>query len=175
MKIRLSTGLAAGVVMSVLLAAPALAGPTVSIRIEGATHTLLERTQVTLPDTPPPVLSPEERQALPFPALPWLDAILARMPAESLKILVFVPVHVAAQPRIRDDVAADPEQPREIDPGGRRRFDVEHVERIDERDELAARCRRREHLQGEARPARRARTDDFRNVPARQPAADPCV
>jgi len=55
MKIRLSTGLAAGVVMSVLLAAPALAGPTVSIRIEGATHTLLERTQVTLPDTPPPV------------------------------------------------------------------------------------------------------------------------
>ena len=55
MKIRLSTGLAAGVVMSVLLAAPALAGPTVSIRIEGATHTLLERTQVALPDTPPPV------------------------------------------------------------------------------------------------------------------------
>jgi len=58
----------------------------------------LGRKPQALPDTPPPVLSPEERQALPFPALPWLDAILARMPAESLKILVFVPVHVAAQP-----------------------------------------------------------------------------
>src|SRR5689334_12082921 len=55
MKIRISAGLAVGVVVSALLAAPALAGPTVSIRVEGATHTLLERTRVTLPDTPPPV------------------------------------------------------------------------------------------------------------------------
>ena len=55
MKIRLSAGLAAGFVLSALLAAPALAGPTVTIRVEGAAQTLLERTQVTLPDTPPPV------------------------------------------------------------------------------------------------------------------------
>jgi hypothetical protein len=32
-----------------------------------------------------------------FPALPWLDAALARMP-NSTKILTFMPVHVAAQP-----------------------------------------------------------------------------
>src|SRR5690349_7506881 len=55
MKIRISTGLAVGLVLPALLAAPALAGPTVTIRVEGATHTLLERTRVTLPDTPPPV------------------------------------------------------------------------------------------------------------------------
>jgi hypothetical protein len=59
MKIRLSAGLAAGFVLSALLAAPALAGPTVSIRIEGASQTLLERTQVTLPDTPPSVCDPD--------------------------------------------------------------------------------------------------------------------
>ena len=53
-------------------------------------------------------------------------------------------IHVAAQARIRHDVSADPEQPIEIDAGGRRRFDVEHVERVDERDQLAARRRRRD-------------------------------
>jgi hypothetical protein len=55
MKIRISAGLAVGVLVPALLAAPALAGPTVTIRVEGATHTLLERTRVTLPDTQPPV------------------------------------------------------------------------------------------------------------------------
>jgi hypothetical protein len=33
------------------MAAPALAGPTVTVRVEGETSTLLERTRVTLPDT----------------------------------------------------------------------------------------------------------------------------
>jgi hypothetical protein len=54
MKHRSPAGLA-GLVLALLLAAPAAAGPTVTIRIEGATSTLLERTRVTLPDTPPPV------------------------------------------------------------------------------------------------------------------------
>jgi hypothetical protein len=49
-------------------------------------------------DAPPQLLSPEERSALSFPALGWLDAILARLPASSLKILAFIPVNVAAQP-----------------------------------------------------------------------------
>jgi hypothetical protein len=54
MKLRSKTGLAAGIV--VLAVAPAaLAGPTVRVRVEGAGGTLLERTTVTLPDTPPPV------------------------------------------------------------------------------------------------------------------------
>jgi hypothetical protein len=46
-----SAGLAAG--LAVLVLAPAAwAGPTVTVRVEGATGTLLERTQVTLPDQP---------------------------------------------------------------------------------------------------------------------------
>jgi hypothetical protein len=55
MKIRFSAGLAAGLVATALLPAAALAGPTVTVRVEGAAGTLLERTRVTLPDTPPPV------------------------------------------------------------------------------------------------------------------------
>jgi len=34
-------------------------------------------------------------------------------------------------------VAADPQQPIEIDAGRRCRFDVQHVERVDKRHELA--------------------------------------
>jgi hypothetical protein len=57
MKLRSPAGLAAGLVSAALLAGPAaaLAGPTVTVRVEGASATLLERTPVTLPDTPPPV------------------------------------------------------------------------------------------------------------------------
>src|SRR4051812_24038646 len=53
MKIRLSAGLAAGFVLSALLAAPALAGPaTVTVRVEGASGTVLPRTTVTTTATP---------------------------------------------------------------------------------------------------------------------------
>jgi hypothetical protein len=45
-----------------------------------------------------PPLSPAERTALSFPALPWLDAVLAKLPATSVKVLAFMPVHVADQP-----------------------------------------------------------------------------
>jgi hypothetical protein len=58
MKIRSIAGLAGLVSATVLVMAPAtLAGPTVTVRVEGAASTLLERTRVTLPDTPPPVAS----------------------------------------------------------------------------------------------------------------------
>jgi hypothetical protein len=59
MKLGSKPGLAAGLaVIAVAAAAPAaLAGPTVRVRVEGASGTLLERTTVTLPDTPPPVAS----------------------------------------------------------------------------------------------------------------------
>src|SRR4051812_10412916 len=49
-----SSGALAGTLLA-LLPATAFAGPTVKVRVEGATGTLLERTTVTLPDTPPPV------------------------------------------------------------------------------------------------------------------------
>jgi hypothetical protein len=61
MKHRSAAGLA-GLVLTLLLAAPAWAGPTVKVRIVGADATLLERT-VTLPDTPPPVTGCEANEA----------------------------------------------------------------------------------------------------------------
>jgi hypothetical protein len=50
-----------------------------------------------LPDLPPPPLSDAERRALSFPALAWMDAMLAELPPASLKVLAFMPVHVALQ------------------------------------------------------------------------------
>jgi hypothetical protein len=47
-------GALAGMLLA-LAPATALAGPTVSVRVEGQSATLLERTVVTLPDVPPPV------------------------------------------------------------------------------------------------------------------------
>ena len=49
-----TAGLLAGL-LCLVLAAPAIAGPAVTVRVEGQSATLLERTPITLPDTPPPV------------------------------------------------------------------------------------------------------------------------
>jgi hypothetical protein len=56
------------------------------------------RTPAILPDLPPPHLDDDERNALTFGALPWLDAMLADMPTSTAKVLAWMPVHVAAQP-----------------------------------------------------------------------------
>lgn len=53
----------------------------------------------TFRDLPLPILSAGERAALSFPALKWLDATLQKLPMSTVKILVFMPVHIAAQPR----------------------------------------------------------------------------
>jgi hypothetical protein len=50
-------------------------------------------------DDLPPALALEERPALSFPALPWLDAVLSELPASSRKVLAFMPVHIAEQRR----------------------------------------------------------------------------
>ena len=50
------------------------------------------------PEGLPRPLTQSERAQLTFPALAWLDAVLARLPASSRSILAFMPVHVAAQP-----------------------------------------------------------------------------
>lgn len=50
-----------------------------------------------LPDLPPPPLAAAERNALSFPALAWLDAMLAKLPGTAVKVLAVMPVHVAAQ------------------------------------------------------------------------------
>ena len=52
-----------------------------------------------------PALSTAQRGKLSLPALHWLDAGLARLPASTLKILAFMPVSLAAQP-VPDSEAA---------------------------------------------------------------------
>lgn len=49
-------------------------------------------------DLSPPSLSDAERQRLQFPALQWLDDAMTRLPETAIKILAYMPVHVAAQP-----------------------------------------------------------------------------
>lgn len=56
------------------------------------------RTPRLPPDIPPPALADAEERALIFPALDWLDDILAHLPAATKKVLVFTPAHVALQP-----------------------------------------------------------------------------
>ncbi len=64
----------------------------------------LGRPPQPLPNASLPVLPDEERRALKFPALAWLDMMLGELPASTIKVLAFMPVHVAAQawPGTRD-------------------------------------------------------------------------
>ncbi|WP_407068148.1 hypothetical protein [Methylobacterium crusticola] len=50
-------------------------------------------------DTVPAALSEAERAALATPALAWLDALLGLTPRDALRLIAFMPVHVAAQPQ----------------------------------------------------------------------------
>ena len=79
-------------------------------------------------------------------------------------------IQIAAHPGIDDDVTTNPEQLIQRDPGRRRRFDVERVERIDQGDQLPARRRGGERLPQQARPTRRSRADELRQLAAREPA-----
>jgi hypothetical protein len=59
------------------------------------------------PPFPMPYVAGEaERAAWRFPALPWLDDLLDRMPRNTRVILLFPPVHVAAQPPRGSDAEA---------------------------------------------------------------------
>ncbi|TMJ02136.1 MAG: hypothetical protein E6G97_13255 [Alphaproteobacteria bacterium] len=62
------------------------------------------RTPQPLPDAQPPALRDDEKRALQFPALAWMDTMLGELPASTIKVLAFMPVHVAAQawPGTRD-------------------------------------------------------------------------
>ena len=57
-----------------------------------------------LPNVQPPPLSDDEKRALKFPALAWMDTMLGELPAWNITVLAFMPVHVAAQrwPGTRD-------------------------------------------------------------------------
>jgi hypothetical protein len=50
------------------------------------------------PVTPPVVLRQEDADRLQLPALVWLEELLQKSPASALRILAFMPLHVAAQP-----------------------------------------------------------------------------
>jgi hypothetical protein len=50
------------------------------------------------PPAPPLQLSEAERASMAFPTLPWLDETLASFPASTKKLLLFMPVHMAALP-----------------------------------------------------------------------------
>ena len=62
--------------------------------------------QTREPIVPPVLLTEADRRSLKFPALNWLEAILKKLPATTDKILVFMPVHVAAQPQPGSRLAA---------------------------------------------------------------------
>ncbi len=51
------------------------------------------------PLSPPVRLTEAEAAALRFPALDWLDALLAAVPPSAFRMLAAMPIHVAAQPR----------------------------------------------------------------------------
>ncbi len=96
--------------------------------------------------------------------------------AERLHRLLHGPlIQVAAQPGIGDNMAADPQQTREIDAGRRGRRGIELIERIDERHQFPARGGGRHRLQQQAGAPRRAGADQFREMPARQAAAKTAV
>jgi hypothetical protein len=50
------------------------------------------------PQTPAQTLTVAQSEALAFPALGWLEGLLGALPAGSRRMLVFMPIHVAAQP-----------------------------------------------------------------------------
>src|SRR5262249_29410671 len=80
-------------------------------------------------------------------------------------------VRVAAQPGVRDDMTADPQQLFEIKAGCLSRHDVEPIQGVDERDELTPRCGRREQPEHQARPSRRTRANQFRDLTSWKPSA----
>jgi hypothetical protein len=51
-----------------------------------------------VPVAPPVELKDEARHALDFPALAWLDELMAQVPTSTRRVLALMPLHVAAQP-----------------------------------------------------------------------------
>lgn len=58
------------------------------------------------PQVPAYVATAQDLRAWRFPALPWLEEVLAATPADARRILAFMPVHVSRQPVPGSDGAA---------------------------------------------------------------------
>lgn len=59
-----------------------------------------------VPQVPPYAATDAERQGWRFPALVWLEELLARLPAATRPVLAFMPVHVVMQPQPGSRAAA---------------------------------------------------------------------
>jgi hypothetical protein len=80
-------------------------------------------------------------------------------------------VAIATEAGVKDYVAANPQQPGEINAGCFRGRDIEHVERVDEGHKFSACGGRGGKAQQHAGPPRRPRSDDLGELPAREPAS----
>ena len=105
-------------------------------------HIYEGRSRSIVPPVQAVTLSEGERQALRFPALVWLDGLVARLPASTRLLLVMPPVHVAVQAQPGSQDAA---------------IDTECKSRI---AAIGARHEARHEVRNEAR--NEARTIDFR-------------
>ena len=76
---------------------------------KAAQHIWRNRKRDTVPVEPPVMPSATQRASWQFPALGWLDELLAASPASSRRVLAFMPVHIAAQP-VPGSLAAAREQ-----------------------------------------------------------------
>ena len=52
----------------------------------------------TPPVVPPVTLTEAEKMSARFPALDWLDEMMAKLPSVTVKVFAYMPVHIAAQP-----------------------------------------------------------------------------
>ena len=71
-----------------------------------ATHIWGKRDRHVVPADPPVEVSATDRAGWRFPALEWLPPVFARLPDGALKVMAFMPVHVAAQARPQSLLAA---------------------------------------------------------------------
>lgn len=62
-----------------------------------------------VPEVPARMLTAAEDKALSFPAIAWLDELLARLPDTTVRLLAYMPLHVASQPPPGSRTAAETE------------------------------------------------------------------
>ncbi|MCC2112054.1 MAG: hypothetical protein KDJ16_08485 [Hyphomicrobiales bacterium] len=71
-----------------------------------AKHIWGDRDRRIVAAVPPVELSETDRAGRHYPALDWLPPLFARLPRGALKVMAFMPVHVAAQPQPQSLLAA---------------------------------------------------------------------
>lgn len=80
------------------------------------------------PEVPARQLSAAEAEALSFPAIGWLEELLARLPAGTARMLVYMPIHVSSQATPGSLQAAEAEVCKTRIDAVARRFDAKVVD-----------------------------------------------